>query len=143
MTPIRDFSTRPDASTLWATRTESITVDPATLPPCVDAEDFEAWVVETLGVVWERPTHNSLDNALLHLTKEYLYRKQRVHHAHPDLHCIDTVYLRHAQSLFEKQMEMIRLNRFTLESPAPAKQTEEAEEKPYQELYIGETGEAE
>lgn len=136
--PIRDFSKRPDISTLWAGRTESIAVDPATLPSCVDAEDFETWTQKTLDKAQDYPTHNALDNALLHLAKEYLYRKGRVQHLHPDLHCIDTVFNRWAERLFERQMEMIRLNRFSPESPAPVKPTEEET----QALYIGETGEA-
>jgi len=117
-------------------RTDPIEFDVTRPVLCPEAQKFAQWIDTTLDEEIKEPTHQSLDTALLHLTKEYLYRTSRVNHTHQGYACLHVVFEEKANALFERQMSLIRKEGYTqVVSPS---QPSTPSEEPKQELFIGE-----
>ena len=127
---------RRNLNTLTLIRDEPVDTNVMTPAVCPDVEGFAAWTDNLLAGALTDPTHETLDRALLHLTKEYLYNRQgRAKHSHKGYRCFPDIYLEAANILFGRQMELVRRNEFRQPQAAISEKPLEEET---QALFIGE-----
>ena len=130
---------RRELSALTSVRTDPIGLDLSSPALCPEADKFAGWVADTLKEALTTNMPQDLDQALLRLTKEYLYRIGRVNHTHKGFACLDTVFTKGAGEIYEAQLSLIHRNGFVDHtSLSPALEAKEPEKENVQELYIGE-----